>query len=786
MTLKRYKQKRDFAKTPEPSGKVKKSRSGLIFVIQRHHARRLHYDFRLEWRGTLKSWAVPKGPSLDPKDKRLAVEVEDHPIDYAEFEGEIPKGEYGAGKVFIWDNGTWESDSDVDKALRKGHLDFELHGKKLQGKWTLVRLRTDQSGKNNWLLLKRQDEFARPKSNVVEERPESVKKASPPPAFVEPQLAQLMDKAPVGPDWIHEIKFDGYRTICRIDGDDVKLLTRSGRDWTEKYGPLAEEMKRLPTTNALLDGEIAWAADSSHTDFQGLQTALMKRDFSRLVYYVFDILHLDGRDLRPLPLSERKQILENLLKGAQTPHIFYSKHWAGSGPEVYEQSCRLGLEGIVSKQADEPYSSGRSYAWQKVTCAARQEFVIGGYTESAKNRPFGALLLGVYEGKELRFVGRAGTGFSDEAMAMVAKKLFPLEQKKSPFVNPPRERDCRWVKPKLVAEVEYKTWTSGGLLRMASFQGLREDKRPEEIRKETPVHATKSSKERENEVQGITITHPDRMLYPKAKKRKIDVVRFYDAASERMMPFLEDRPLSLLRCQETAQKNCFFQKHAVGKGMHAKPVHYKDKSDTALTVASPKELIYLVQNGALEIHGWGARFAKITTPDMMVFDLDPESLDLWPLVVDTAHEIREMLLQLGLEPFVKVTGGKGIHIQVPVVPRYDWDTIKEFSRSLMEVLVRRDPSRYTTNMAKRARSGKVFLDYLRNGYGATAALPYSVRAREHPTVALPIDWKELKTSLSPSDFELDEALKRLRRKDPWKDFWEKARPISVLEEREAA
>jgi bifunctional non-homologous end joining protein LigD len=772
--LRKYKAKRDFSITREPAGRVIPSKGELQYVLHKHHASHLHYDLRLEADGVLKSWAVPKGLSNDPSVKRLAVEVEDHPLEYGKFEGEIPKGEYGAGNVIIWDNGTWTPPEHMHAAFKKGRIDFELHGKRFSGPWTLVRMKNSKDGKrNNWLLFKRKSSPKPRKVTLPVLRVTKGRKAAPPPKFVEPQLAQLVSTVPQGAEWIHEMKFDGYRTFCRIDGKDIRLITRSGKDWTEKYSPLLEGIKDLGLKNAFLDGEIVWIDDKGQTNFQGLQTALQENNFSRIVYYVFDILHYNGQDLRDLPLLERKAILAPLIKGST---VLYSEHFSNQGLNLYQQSCKVGLEGIVSKMSDAPYTSGRSPLWLKIKCSLRQEFVIGGYTHSAsEGRSFRALLMGVYDRPgELRYVGRVGTGFNSKILNDLFAKMRKLSAKETPFTkNSPRGRDIHWLKPKLVAEVEFKTWTKEGIIRQASFKGLRADKPPQAIHVEKPVDAS------------LKISHPDRILYPKKKINKLQVAEYYMTVAPLMMPFVEDRPLSILRCQETAQSQCFFQKNVEGRslvGAKGRKVKYKDKTGHALIVENPEDIVQLIQGGVIEIHGWGARFSHIKNPDLIVFDLDPESEKLWPRVVETAHEVRDMLKKLKLESFVKVTGGKGVHVQLPIEPLYNWEQIKQFSKSLMDVLVERNPKEYTTNMSKAQRHGRIFLDYLRNGYGATSIVPYCLRARTMPSVAMPIGWKELKPSLSPDQFQLPEVLKQLRRrKNPWANYFDLSQRIAVLE-----
>ncbi len=780
MGLRKYHSKRDFRITREPKGakksKQNKKEAVRSFVIQEHHARRLHWDFRLEFDGVLKSWAVPKGPSLDPNDKRLAVEVEDHPISYGSFEGEIPKGEYGAGKVKIWDKGTWEAPKNTRAALKKGHLDFILHGEKLNGTWTLIRLKKSDRGKNNWLLFKRLDQFSiNPRAKL-----ETTKKKTRLPTFVKPQLAQLVDRVPVGAEWFYEIKFDGYRTFCRIESGKIKFLTRSGKNWTDVYSTLKKFAEKIDVKNALIDGEIVWVDESGRSDFQLLQNALSEGKTEGIAYYVFDLLFLNGEDLRERPLYERKELLNQLVRPLRNSPILFSEHWKDHGEGLYLKSCELGLEGILSKDSNAGYFSGRSGVWQKTKCSLRQEFVIGGFTESpAKHRPFGALLLGVYVDKNLVYVGRVGTGFSSQTFKDLESKLKKLETSTSSFIKSPHERDIRWTKPQLVAEIEFKTWTSDNLLRQASFQGLRSDKKAADIHIDVPKIKI------DHPLENVKISHPDRIVYRKTKTSKMDVVTYYNDVCGLILPFLKDRPVSLLRCQSHSLGDCYFQKHSDGRnllGVTDKPVHYKDKKDTAISVDSKTALIKIIQAGTVEIHTWNALFSQITTPDQIVFDLDPETPKEWDLVVETAYLIREMLESLGLMSFVKVTGGKGIHIHVPIVPNYSWDEIKIFAKSLMMILESQMPARYTTNMSKSVRKQKIFLDYLRNGYGATAVVPYSLRARKEPTVALPISWKDLRSIHAADEFIFPDVLKLIkRRRDPWRDYWNIKQKIKTLE-----
>jgi bifunctional non-homologous end joining protein LigD len=777
--LRKYHSKRDFSKTSEPRSGSSKSKDRQ-FVVQEHHARRLHWDFRLQFGGVLKSWAIPKGPSMDPNDKRLAVETEDHPIAYGKFEGEIPKGEYGAGQVTIWDSGTWDPPPNTRAALEKGHLDFVLHGKKLNGAFTLVRLKQREGEKNNWLLFKRRTEPNIVKQIIKSRR--NLKNIPPPPTTIEPQLAQLVSRVPEGSEWLHEIKFDGYRTFCRLDRGKVTFLTRRGQDWSDRYASLIEPAKKINATNAIIDGEVVWIDDEGRSNFQKLQNAFSTNRFEHVVFYVFDLLFLNGKDLTSLPLEERKENLRRILTPLKNSKVIYSEHFKDRGHAMYLESCKLGLEGIVSKDANAPYLPGRSNVWQKIKCANQQEFVIGGYTVSDRDRPFGALLLGVYENEKLIYVGRVGTGFSDQTFKDLVPKLKSLETSETPFENPPRNRDTVWVKPKLVAEVTFRSWTDDRILRQASFQGLRQDKPSKEVHVESPAR----SSTKQNVVQNVKITHPDRIVYTKSKTTKIELVRYYEELGPLILPYIKDRPLAILRCQNDTRSGCYFQKHSEGRnliGIVDKSVHYKDKWDTAISADSVTDIIELAQAGTVEMHVWNARFSNITNPDQIVLDLDPDSLDEWPSVVDTAHTIREMLESLNLKSFVKVTGGKGLHIQIPIYPKYDWDQVKNFSKSLMTVLEKQHRDRFVTNMSKKIRKGKIFLDYLRNGYGATAIVPYSLRARENPSVAFPISWKEVKPSLHPAQFQLKDVIRLVKRRvDPWKDYWSLSQRLEALDQ----
>ena len=852
MGLREYQRKRDFERTPEPRGRRgKRTRRGPRFVIQKHAARRLHYDFRLELDGVLKSWAVPKGPSLDPADKRLAVEVEDHPIDYGDFEGVIPQGQYGGGSVLLWDHGTWKPKGDPRESLARGKLEFELDGEKLHGRWLLVR--TGSNGKPQWLLRKLADEQARPGDGAITElRPESVtsglqiedigqrssrvwqshdvgKKRQQPaidpaslpkarrgalPAFVPPQLATLVAEPPRGEGWLHEIKLDGYRALCRLEGGRARLVTRRERDWTDRFGRIASAAAFLAAKKALIDGEVVWLGDDGRTDFQALQQALGEGRDERLFYFAFDLLHLDGWDLRPTPLVERKEALRRLLaiSAAEASAVRFSDHVEGEAGPFFRQACQHKLEGIVSKRRDGPYRERRGRDWLKVKCTAEQEVVIVGYSEPHGSREgLGALLLGVYENGTLRTAGKVGTGFDRTTLHDLLRRLRPLEQPTPPVVDPPRgyrARGIHRVEPKLVAQVAFSDWTHDGKLRHPSFHGLREDKEPTEVIREvpargeetalkatkTPGDAGKSAKspkaqsttkpaERATragkgvlEVSGVRISNPDRVLYPAEGITKLDLVRYYESVGDRMLPYLAGRPLTLMRCPAGLGKPCFYQKHLTeGTPPELIEVEVTERSgehEVYVCVESLAGLISLAQLAVLELHPWGSRRKRLEKPDVLVFDLDPGPGVAPAALVTAARDLRALLEELGLESFAKLSGGKGLHVVAPIVPELDWDPAKAFTRAVVELIAEREPERYVTSMAKAKRKGRIFLDYLRNGFGNTAVAPYSTRARAGAPVATPVRWEELGGGLAPDHYNIRNLPRRLAslRRDPWAGY----------------
>lgn len=828
MALEVYRRKRDFTRTQEPKGS-ESAIAGHAYLIQKHAARRLHYDLRLEMDGVLKSWAVTKGPSLVPGEKRLAVHVEDHPLDYGSFEGTIPKGEYGGGTVMLWDAGSWEPIGDPARGYKKGHLEFALHGEKLTGRWHLVRMGQRRGEKaDNWLLIKAEDAAARPEGapDILEERPESVKtgrsldaiakgetvaaaapaptkgraaRTRPPtakkapaseplPVFIEPQLATLVAKAPAGKSWIHEIKFDGYRLQARLDKSAkgkgrVKLLTRSGLDWTPRFGPaLVAALEALPAKDALIDGELVVENSAGVSSFSLLQKDLAEGASDRFVYYAFDLLHLDGRDLSGEPLRRRKEMLEQFLAGAGGG-LRYSEHLAEDGDAMLRHACRLSLEGLVSKRADAPYKPGRGKEWVKSKCAFRQEFVIGGFTPStAQKNAIGSLVLGVYEAGKLTSVGRVGTGFSRELARDLHARLAKITRDRSTFgqtLTAEERRGVTFVAPELVAEVEFRGWTGDQHLRHAAFRGLREDKPAREIVRETPVEGEAMAAKSDAPRSRVKLTHPDRIYWPTEGITKQGLADYYAEIWRFIAPFVVARPLALLRCPDGIEGQAFFQKHS-WRGMNKAIKVTKDKDgEELLHIDDLDGLIALVQSGALEVHPWGAPLIDIERPDQLIFDLDPGEAVGWDGVVAGAREIRARLEAQGLPAFVKTSGGKGLHVVVPLEPKASWETAKPFAKALADSLAADNPDRYIAVATKARRKGRIFIDYLRNGRGATAVAAYCPRARPGAGVSMPVGWDELDTLTGGAHFTLTEAPARLANldADPWGDFSGAAVPL---------
>ena len=832
--LEQYNAKRDFKVTSEPTGKGKaKSKSaGGVFVVHKHDATRLHYDLRLEHGGVLWSWAVTRGPSLDPSEKRLAVHVEDHPFDYRKFEGNIPKGQYGGGAVIVWDDGTWEPEGDPAAGMKKGHLRFELKGNKLNGTWHLVRLkRRPKEKRDNWLLIKSDDEFARRKGDILEEAPQSVKSGltiedvaegrtmplrakaagkgkskaagakkrtgvakGTMPDFIPPCLARLQDNPPAGDEWVHEVKFDGYRLQAHVENGKVKLLTRTGLDWTPKFGKaISEIIGGLDLDTAIIDGEVVVLADNGVSTFSELQLALSEKRPDRMIFYVFDLLHLDGNDLTSAPLAERKERLRDLLKGAdEEGPVRFSEHFSEPGKTMLSHACRMGLEGVVSKRADAAYRSGRGHDWIKSKCTLRQEFVIAGYVPSqAAGRGLRSLVVGYHEDGALKSAGRVGTGFAGSMTIDLKKRLDALRVKTSAFEGPAaKEKGVVWVKPELVAEIEFRSWTRDANIRHASFQGLREDKPAEEIvvEKPEPVKTPKKAAGQkpaggkatvsDNTDTTVELSHPDKKLWPDEGVSKQDLLDHYARVWPRMRDYVVDRPLALVRAPDGVKGQRFFQKHAM-PGMHKSILKSKDPEDNEeiLYVRDFDGIAALVQLGVVEIHIWGSTVDQIATPDQIVFDLDPDEGLGVEDVRSATLDVKQRLDDLELPNFLKTSGGKGFHVVVPLKPKADWATVKTFAHDFARAMEQTDPQRYTATLSKKARKGRIFIDYLRNGRGSTTVVAYSSRAKTGATISVPMPWEAL-DGLSPAEFKLgDKAFaKVLAKDDPWADY-EKSRKL---------
>ena len=872
LALEEYRRKRDFHKTPEPAGTPgARNRVGaaLSFVVQKHAARRLHYDFRLELEGVLKSWAVPKGPSLDPAEKRLAVEVEDHPLEYGGFEGVIPEREYGGGTVQLWDRGTWiPADPDPAAAWRKGALKFTLHGKKLHGNWALVRMSGGKRAGDrhqNWLLIKERDEAAIPNSGdaVVVGNPLSVEtgrtldaiandrdrvwhsrpypdpaplvgegqggsdterpakplparrlarvagaRKGPMPNEVKPQLATLTERAPEGPEWLHEIKYDGYRLLAHIGDGKVRLLTRSGLDWTAKFPELAHAFAQMPLQAALIDGEVVQLMPDGTTSFSALQDAIATCKTGSLTYFAFDLFHLDGTNLTAAALIDRKAVLAEIIPPQAQGMLRYSDHQQGQGPAFLREVCKSALEGTVSKRRDTPYQPGRGTAWRKAKCGNREEFVILGFTDPEGRREgFSALLLGYYDpAGSLRYAGRVGTGFNTAQLAELRRRLEGLGRAHPPVVLPAGDarKGVHWVEPSLVAQIQFADWTADALVRQASFQGLREDKSPHEVvhdrgRRETPAPTAAprsasseppapaiSERARDGSLSfaGVQLTHPDRVLYPELALTKLDLARYYAAVRDWALPQLAHRPLTLVRSPSGRGGKSFYQKH-LAAGVPEAIGHFDIAGDDGIkphpVVEDLAGLIGLVQMGVLEIHPWGATVETLETPDRVTFDLDPDEGLPWARVTEAAIAVRQALLTIGLEAFVKTTGGKGLHVVVPLLPELGWDPVKAFSKWVADQLAAQSPQAFTTNQAKRARQGRIYIDYLRNGRGATAIGAYSPRARPGAPVSTPLVWAEVEQGVRPEVFTVASVPARLvaLKTDPWGEIGKTRQSINA-------
>ena len=812
--LAEYNKKRDFKKTAEPAGKRATSESGNRFIVQKHDATRLHWDFRLEADGVLKSWAVTKGPSPDPEIKRLAVRTEDHPMAYADFEGIIPSGEYGGGTVMLLDRGTWEPVPGKSwKDLDKGHLHFTLEGERMKGEWLLIRLKKKPGEKReNWLLRKLSDEYAEDGDPLVEQcltsvltgrsmaeiaadtkgeyslkgvrgdkftevmakaakrnkalggkvNPKARKSAGKPPKFRAPQLATLVDAVPAGNGWMHEIKFDGYRAMVAAAGSEVRVYTRKGLDWSEKFAPLVAKLAALDLPPCLIDGEIVAYGKDGNPSFSALQTVLKRghgaqKESDKLSFHAFDLVELDGKNLAGLPNIERKERLEALLAAAEPP-IHVADHVIGAGEKLYKAMCDAKQEGIISKTIDGKYTSKRTRNWVKVKCTLRQEFVVIGWKKSsAMGRPFSSLLLAEHDKGELTYKGNVGTGFNQDTLADLAKRMKPLERKTAPAeVGRPESRGVTWLEPKLVAEVAFSEFTHGGTVRHGSFLGLREDKKAKDV---VPEKAAAAPVE-----ESVKISNRDRVIFPESGQTKGQLADYYQAIAPLMLPWAANRPLTLVRCPQGRGKKCFYQKHdsgSFGPAVHQVPIVEKNgQAEDYLYVDDAAGILTLIQMGVIEIHGWGSRTADVEKPERMVFDLDPdEGLDFGD-VKSAAKDIHDRLSDIGLTSFAMLSGGKGVHVVVPLNPGHSWDRHKDFSKRFAEALALAEPDRFTANMAKAKRKGRIFIDYLRNQRGSTAILPYAARARPGAPVAVPIAWGELKDMENAHPYDIGDA-KRL-------------------------
>ena len=787
--LKAYNDKRDFRKTREPAGKAGKKRSdGLWFSVQKHDASSLHYDLRLEWNGVLMSWAVPKGPSPKTGDKRLAQRTEDHPLDYGDFEGTIPEGEYGGGTVMLWDRGTWSPRGDVEEMLADGNIKMDIAGERMRGGWALVRFK--KGGDRAWLLIKEKDDYVRDDSDALtgaydvsvssgrgmdaiaedadeaeaaREEPERGRRA---PKFRKPQLATLVDEAPEGDDWVHETKFDGYRALAALGKGGVTLWTRNGKDWTEKFAALDGAFDPLPCDSCLLDGEVM-AAKIRGSAFSSLQRAL--GEGGGLVFFAFDLLSLDGDDMTGEAQDDRRAALERLFRGVpKDGPLRITDQVVGHGAEVFDAACREGAEGIVSKKRDAGYRGTRTRSWRKVKCSKRQEFVVGGYAPSDKKRPFASLLVGEYGPDGLRYRGRVGTGYSQGDMDALSSGF--RGRKTSPFAEVPADvaRDAKWVTPDTVIEVEFTELTSDGHFRHGSYQGTREDKAAEKVSFETPETPDNADG---NTVAGIEISSPDREVFPDSGCTKLDIARHYERMGERLVEIAGLRPLSLVRAPNGIDGQTFFQKHA-GKGFpdalsEIQIPESDGESGTYMYATRTESFVGAAQMGTVEFHVWGARTDRLDRPDRIVFDLDPDEGLGWSDTKSAAFDLRDRLEDLGLESGAMVTGGKGIHVWIPLHRSHDWDLAKTFSKTLAHAMSEAEPDRFVATMSKKKRAGRIFIDWLRNERGATAVSPYSLRARKGAPVALPVAWSELKGLDGANTFSMGAVRERLEDPCPY-------------------
>ena len=769
-----YRQKRNFSKTPEPQGGRASQTTKLLYGIQKHAARRLHYDLRLEYDGTMMSWAVPKGPSFDPAEKRLAVKVEDHPIEYTRFEGTIPSGEYGAGNVLVWDIGTWAPLGSVKAMLADGVLKFEIFGERLRGRWVLVRMHDDE---NNWLLIKEKDGTEKPgdKDKVVKQWTKSVLNSTLVQKLgdqsLRPQLATLAKEPPEGDDWIHEIKFDGYRILASLRSNTVTLTSRNGLDWTNRFKSIAASLGSVLHEGDKVDGEVVVIDDTGRSDFSALQSWLSDGEGPNPVYMVFDMVESDGHSLLERPLIERKgELLKRLGQPGRDRQIRYSEHVEGHGPDFFREACKSGLEGVVSKRKGSPYVQRRSAAWIKSKCSDQDDFVIGGMTQPQGSRTgFGALLLGKFDQNgKLKYVGKVGSGFKERTISDLYSRLVASKSQEPHFENPPKTPRVTWLNPQYYAVVKYSETTSQGILRHPVFLGLREDLDVNQTQSEAKSHPPLP----------IKLTHPDRIVFPDTGLTKLSLANYYLRVAPLMLRFIKGRPLSVLRCPEGTQDKCFVQKHlSVGmpKNLARDP---GGDEEPYLCANTFRDVLQLVQYGVVEFHVWGSKFRDLEHPDNLVFDLDPADDVPWETVIEAAEVLAEYVRSIGLTPFAKTTGGKGIHIVVPVkTNKLSWDEVKSFTKQVAVNIESFVPGHFVTVMGKDKRKGRIFIDYLRNGRGATCVAPYSARARNGAPVAAPIDWQELKNLRSGHQFTV-ESVNDWLRASVWEDYQTSAKTLT--------
>ena len=799
--LARYNAKRDFKLTPEPAGKGARRGKALSFVIQKHDATRLHYDFRLEFDGVLVSWAVPKGPSFDPSDKRMAVRTEDHPLSYADFEGKIPPGQYGAGDVIVWDRGTWTPLNDPAEGLANGKLMFELQGEKLAGAWELVRMKPrDGQRQEAWLLFKKRDSHARPHDeyDVITALPDSVitagpsaggpqpAKKAPLPVTLAPQLATLADAPPTTGDWTYEVKYDGYRVMTRIERGVPAFITRGGHDWTRKLPVLAKAVRGLGIRSGWLDGELVVLNEEGVPDFNALQNSFDHARTERIIYFLFDVPFLEGRDLRALPLRERRKTLKALLDSNDNDRVRFSEDLRADPASILASACRMKLEGVIAKRTDAPYESRRSASWLKLKCKLRQEFVIAGMTaRRGTDQEVGSLLLGLYDDQgRLRPVGSVGTGWDTATASGLWSDLIRLEVQECPFgadAPPKRGRmaraagEVRWLRPVRIAEVTFGEWTPDQQIRHAVFVALRTDKPAKQITREAAVSPAQLK-------TAVKVSNPERVIDPSSGATKLDLVRYYDSISEFILPHLKGRPCSLVRGPDGIQGELFFQKHT--GTLQLEGVKQLDASlwpghEPLIQVGTAKALAIAAQMNTIEFHTWNAMARTIGKPDRIVFDIDPGEGVVFTQVREAATLTRALLAELGLQAWLKTSGGKGLHVVVPIAPRLDWNTVKDFSQAVVAHMAHHIPERFVVKSGPSNRIGKIFIDYLRNTHGATTAAAFSARARPGLPVSMPLHWDELPSLTSGNHWTIANAREHLsfRKDDPWADYADKRQAL---------